>query len=75
MRISDVRRADLDGLHASMGAMPGARQIAPCRLFPRSGIGRPSATRKFEENPARGIERNPEKAKERFLSTVELKGG
>jgi integrase len=72
MRIPDVRRADLDRLHASMGAMPGAANRA---LSLVSAIWNWAAKRdlvRFEENPAKGIERNPEKAKERFLSTVEL---
>jgi integrase len=72
LRIIDLRRVDLDRLHSSMGAMPGAANRA---LSLVSAIWNWAAKRdlvRFEENPARGIERNPERAKERFLSTLEL---
>jgi hypothetical protein len=63
LRIIDLRRVDLDRLHSSMGAMPGAANRA---LSLVSAIWNWAAKRdlvRFEENPARGIERNPERAK------------
>jgi len=39
MRIIDVRRADLDRLHASMEAMPGAANRALSLVSPRAAKG------------------------------------
>lgn len=70
LRVVDVRRSDIDRLHASM--KPGAANRAVSLV---SAVWNWAAKRdlvRFENNPAKGIERNPEAAKERFLSTEEL---
>lgn len=72
MRMVDVRRSDIDRLHASMHSTPGAANRAVSLV---SAIWNWAAKREivaFEKNPAKGIERNPETGKERFLSKEEL---
>lgn len=71
-RISDIRRVDVARLHASMTQQPGAANRALSLI---SAIWNWAARRdevSSHENPARGIERNPEKACERYLTSDEL---
>jgi integrase len=73
MRVSDVRRVHVSRLHASISsAAPGAANRAVSLV---SAIWNWAARRdevSFEKNPARGIERNREQGKERYLSAAEL---
>jgi integrase len=71
-RLSDIRRVDVSRLHAEMSGTP--RSANHC-LAVISSIWNWAAKRdevKAEGNPARGIERNPEQGKERFLSSNEM---
>jgi integrase len=72
MRIVEVRRFHVARLHSSMSESPGAANRAVSLI---SAIWNWAARRdevSFNENPARGIERNRERGRERFLSTAEL---
>jgi integrase len=73
MRITDVRRVHVSRLHASISSVtPGAANRAVSLV---SAIWNWAARRdevSFEKNPARGIERNPEEDKERYLTIAEL---
>jgi integrase len=71
-RIVDVRRIDVARLHARMSKTPGSANRAISVI---SAIWNWAARRDevaFADNPARGIERNPEQGSERFLTTEEL---
>lgn len=71
-RVKDVRRVDVARLHAGMSDAPGAANRAAAVV---SAIWTWAARRDevaLADNPARGIERYPEQAKERFLSSAEL---
>ena len=71
-RVLDVRRADIVRLHAKLAALPGAANRCLALV---SSIWNWAARRDevpFGENPARGVERNPEKSRERYLSGEEL---
>ena len=69
----DVRRVDVSRLHASISlATPGAANRAVSLI---SAIWNWAARRdevSFEKNPARGVERNREQGKERYLTAAEL---
>ena len=70
--LSDIRRVDVARLHANLSDR--SRTANHC-LALISSIWNWAARRDevtFEANPAKGIERNPEKGKERFLSSDEL---
>jgi integrase len=72
MRVNEVRLTHVANMHAQMAATPGAANRAISLV---SAIWNWAATREevaFGENPAKGIARNPEKPKERFLSTEEF---
>jgi integrase len=73
MRITDVHRIHVSRLHASVSAAaPGAANRAISLV---SAIWNWAARRdqvSFEKNPARGIERNREEGKERYLTAAEL---
>jgi integrase len=73
MRVSDIRRVHVSRLHASVSAVaPGAANRAISLV---SAIWNWAARRdqvSFEKNPARGIERNREEGKERYLTAAEL---
>jgi Arm DNA-binding domain/Phage integrase, N-terminal SAM-like domain len=71
-RVTEVKRSHVARLHASMADRPGAANRAVALI---SAIWNFAARRDevpFEKNPARGIERNRERGRERFLSTAEL---
>jgi integrase len=73
IRISELRRADISGMHARMSSTPGAANRAVSLV---SAIWNWAATRdlvSFGENPAKGVTRYPESAKERFLSSDEFR--
>jgi integrase len=71
-RLTDVRRVDVARLHANLSDHP---YLANRCLALVSSIWNWAARRdevRAEDNPAKGIERNPERGKERFLSSDEL---
>lgn len=71
-RIADVRRVDVARLHARMSDAPGAANRALALI---SAVWNWAARREevaLANNPASGIERNREQAKERFLTSAEL---
>ena len=71
-RIVDVRRIDVARLHGRMAKTPGAANRAISVI---SAIWNWAARRDevaFADNPAKGIERNPEQGSERFLTTEEI---
>jgi integrase len=73
MRVSDLHRVHVSRLHASVSeTAPGAANRAVSLV---SAIWNWAARRdqvSFEKNPARGIERNREEGKERYLTFAEL---
>jgi integrase len=71
-QITDIRRVDVARLHADLFDRP--RTANHC-LAIVSSIWNWAARRDevaFDANPAKGIERNPEKGKERYLNADEL---
>jgi integrase len=71
-RMADIRRVDVARMHSSMVDAPGAANRAVA-LF--SAIWNWAARHDeavFADNPARGLERNREARKERFLTSDEL---
>jgi hypothetical protein len=71
-RLSDIRRVDISRVHADLSATPATanRCLAVISSIWNWGAGRDEV--KFEANPAKGVERNKEHGKERFLSSDEL---
>lgn len=72
MRVTDIRRSHIARMHAGMSDSPGAANRAVSLV---SAIWNWSARRdevSFHDNPAKGIERNREQRKERFLGAAEL---
>ena len=73
MRITEIRRAHVSKLHHSLAGTPGAanRTIAALSAVWNWTAGeRDDLT--LPPNPCKGIKRNPEKGRERFLSVDEL---
>ncbi len=71
-RINDIRRRDVSQLHAKLADLPYAANRCMSVI---SAVWNWAAKRDevaFADNPARGIERNPENRKERYLTTDEL---
>ena len=71
-RIVDLRRADVSRLHDKLAETPYAANRAIALV---SSVWNWCAKRDevaFADNPAKGIERNPEKGRERFLKPEEL---
>ena len=71
-RVVDVRRGDVARLHARLSDAPGAANRAVAVI---SAIWNWAARRDevaLADNPVKGIERYPEQAKERFLTSAEL---
>jgi integrase len=71
-QLSDIRRSDVARMHAGLADRPRAANHCLALI---SSVWNWAARRDevaFEANPARGIDRNPEKGRERFLSTEEL---
>jgi integrase len=71
-RVVDIRRADLTRLHVAMSATPRAANHAMSVV---SAIWNWAARRDeviAAANPAKGVERYPERGRERFLKTDEL---
>ena len=71
-RMADIRRVDVARMHSRMSDAPGAANRAVALL---SAIWNWAARRDetpFEDNPARGIERNREARKEPFLTSDEF---
>jgi integrase len=73
LRITEVRRTHLARLQVNMRRTPGAANRAVSLV---SAIWNWAARRDevlFAENPARGLERNRERGKERFLTAEEMR--
>jgi integrase len=72
MRVTEVRRMHVAKMHGQMATTPGAanRAVSLVSAIWNWASARDEVT--FGENPARGIIRNPERPKERFLSTEEF---
>ena len=73
IRISELRRADITRMHTRMASTPGAANRAVSLV---SAIWNWAAARDevaSGANPAKGIARYPESAKERFLSSDEFR--
>jgi integrase len=73
IRMTDIRRAHVSKLHHSLSDTPGAanRAIAACSsIWNWTAVERDDLT--LPPNPCKGIKRNPEEGRERFLSAEEL---
>jgi integrase len=73
IRISELRRSDITRMHGRMSSTPGAANRAVSLV---SAIWNWAAARDFvafAENPAKGVARYQETAKERFLSSEEFR--
>jgi integrase len=71
-RLADLHRADVARLHAKLHETPYAANRCLALI---SSVWNWCARRdevEFHKNPAKGIERNPERKRERFLTTDEL---
>ena len=73
-RITDIKRSHIEALHDAMSDRPGAANRA---LSVFSAVWTWAATRTWSDlslpiSPAKGIERNREEGRERYLSTEEL---
>jgi integrase len=71
-RVVGVRRGDIARMHGKMTEAPLAanRAVAVVSSIWNWAARRDEVT--YESNPARGIEKNPERKSERFLTTEEL---
>jgi Arm DNA-binding domain/Phage integrase, N-terminal SAM-like domain len=73
LKVTDIRRAHVSKMHADLAAHPGAANRA---LSVVSAIWNWAAIEHEDlalpPNPAKGIKRNPEEGRERFLSSDEL---
>ncbi len=74
LRLTDIRRKHVEALHERLADKPGAANRA---LSVFSAIWTWAATRAFHDlglplSPAKGIERNREEGRERYLTTDEL---
>jgi integrase len=71
-RVVDVRRADVAKLHAKLSDKPetGNRCLSVISSIWNWAARRDEVKR--EDNPAKGIERNPETRRERFLTSDEI---
>lgn len=73
LRVTDIRRAHVSKLHASLANHPGAANRA---LSVVSSIWNWNAAERDDltlpPNPAKGIKRNPEEGRERFLLADEM---
>jgi integrase len=73
LRLNELRRTHVLRMHAGMASTPGAANRAVSLV---SAIWNWAAARDevaSENNPAKGVARNPEHAKERFLSSDEFR--
>lgn len=73
VRLVELRRADVARLHAKLSNAPYAANRAVALV---SSIWNWAAKRDevgFADNPAKGVERNPERRRERFLTVEELR--
>ena len=73
IRITELRRADVTKMHSKMASTPGAANRTVSLV---SAIWNWAAAREEVEsgkNPAKGVARYPESAKERFLSSDEFR--
>jgi integrase len=71
-RMVDIKRSDVSRLHAAMSDRPFAANRSLAVL---SAVWNWAARRDelpFDRNPVRGIEKNPEQGRERFLTREEL---
>nr|WP_244470427.1 integrase arm-type DNA-binding domain-containing protein [Microvirga vignae] len=73
-RMTDIRRSDVARLHEKMGDVPFAanRALALISSVWNWAARRDEPRVSFGDNPAKGIEKNREQGRERFLSKDEL---
>ncbi len=71
-RLSSIKRQDVAALHNRLGANSGAYQANRVLALVKSMFGKASDLGFQGENPARGIEKFPEVARDRFLMPEEL---
>jgi integrase len=71
-RLSDVRRVDVARLHAEFSDRPPTANRCLAIISAVWNWGAKRDQVKAADNPAKGIERNAEQGKERYLSTDEL---
>jgi integrase len=72
MRMADIRRADVARMHTRMSDAPYSANRSLALI---SSIWNWAARRDevgFNDNPCRGVQRNPESGRQRFLTTGEL---
>jgi Phage integrase, N-terminal SAM-like domain len=72
-RVTDIRRAHVSKMHAELANHPGAANRALSvisAIWNWAAIEHDDLT--LPPNPAKGIKRNPEEGRERFLSADEL---
>jgi integrase len=72
MKLRDIGRAEVARMHASMRATPVAANRALALLSVVLGWAERVGERDDGSNPCRHVDRFPEKARERFLSALEL---
>lgn len=72
VRLTDLRRADVNRMHAAMIDAPGAANRAVSLISAVWNWAAKAGECEHGANPARGIDRNPEAPKDRFLSIAEL---
>ena len=72
MRVVEIRRLDIGRLHSKMSATPYAanRAVALISSIWNWAAGRDEVA--HSANPAKGLERNPEAGRERFLTSEEF---
>lgn len=71
-RLDDVRRVDVIRLHADLSDRPHTANRCLAVISSVWNWGAKRGEVKFETNPAKGVERNQEQGKERYLSSDEL---
>ncbi|WP_368506942.1 tyrosine-type recombinase/integrase [Bradyrhizobium lupini] len=71
-RLVEITRSDVARLHSCMASAPFAANRCLALLSSIWNWAARRAEVPFEENPARGIEKNPERSRERFLTRDEF---
>ena len=71
-RLSSIKRQDVAALHSRLGSKSGAYQANRVLALVKSMFNKAGALGWKGENPARGIEKFPEVARDRFLTPEEL---
>jgi integrase len=72
-KLSDIERADVARLHHAMRATPGAANRVYALMHKMFDLAEKWGLRPDGSNPCRDIEKYPEKRRERFLSSDEIR--